>query len=58
MAMPSDITGDDVGAPALCAHHGEVIRNLEAKDHVGDAASIGAAIDISKQCPQCVRSQP
>lgn len=26
--MPSDVTGDDIGAPPLCAHHQAVIENL------------------------------
>jgi hypothetical protein len=48
--MPSDLTGDDVGAPELCAFHHEVVRNLEGKDHVGDEDSARVAAEPSRQC--------
>lgn len=51
--MPSDVTGDEVGAPTLCAFHQAVIRNLAEKDHVDDRDSDRAAASIARQC--CAR---
>lgn len=50
--MPADLTGDDVGAPILCPHCRQVIRNLSDKDHVSDRDSERAAVQLSRQCCQ------
>ena len=49
--MPADFTDrDEIGAPTLCAHHHEVIRNLAEKDHIGDEDSARVAADMARQC--------
>ena len=49
---PSDAQphADEVGAPQLCAHHGEVIHMLEHLDHVGDRDSERVAAEMRRQC--------
>lgn len=54
--MPSDVTGDDIGAPRLCAHHQAVIRDLAAKDHVDDRDSTRVAVELARQCCQARRT--
>lgn len=50
--MPADARpeADEIGAPTLCAFHGEVIRNLASKDHVGDEDSARVAVEFNRQC--------
>jgi hypothetical protein len=50
--MPDET--DEVGAPPLCAFHGEVIHMLEHLDHVGDRDSERVAAEMARQC--CGRS--
>lgn len=47
---------DEIGAPTLCAFHHEVVRNLAAKDHIGDEDSQRVATELARQC--CGRRKP
>lgn len=44
------MSDDDREQVPLCAHHRAVIRDLEAKDHVGDADSERVAAEMRRQC--------
>lgn len=55
--MPADVTGDEIGAPTLCAHHQAVIENLATKDHVDDRESTRVALELNRQCCQRKRRQ-
>jgi hypothetical protein len=46
--MPDET--DEIGAPPLCAHHGEVVHMLEHLDHVGDRDSERVAAEMARQC--------
>jgi hypothetical protein len=50
--MPADTTGDDIGAPLLCPHHSEVIRNAEDIDRLDHEVTHAQAVEMARQCCQ------
>ena len=48
--MPADLTGDEIGAPALCPHCTAVIATLSQRDHIDDRESVRVAAQLARQC--------
>jgi hypothetical protein len=54
--MPSDVTGDDIGAPdppRLCPDHRPVIGNAKHLEGVDHLAAANARAEYARQCPLC-----
>ena len=54
--MPSD-AGDEVGAPALCPHHAQVVANLDHLDDTDHHDTANAREEFARQCPSCRRKR-
>lgn len=50
--MPSDVTGDEIGAPQLCRDHVPVIENLRHLDDIDHTAVTNATAEYIRQCCQ------
>jgi hypothetical protein len=52
--MPADTAPgtDEIGAPQLCPHHSEVIRNAEDIDRLDHEVTHAQAVEMARQCCQ------
>lgn len=50
MAMTSDLTGDEIGAPELCAFCIQRLKRAAEHGHVDDEWARRATVDFWRQC--------